>query len=124
MSATGQGGVSLITGSNHSSLLPISIPAASTLTFSHGLDRRAFSVLVTSGAAANYGQVLTSAEGINVSQPQDGVSGRYDTIVVTNTDPVDAAVVFVSCRWEEPTIELDLVAAGDARLEINPIPNP
>lgn len=119
MSATGQGGITLITGVNHGSLSPITIPAASTLTFAHGVNRRAFSVLVTSGAAANYGQVLANL--VSISQPQDGVTGRYDSIVVRNDDPVDPITVFVSCRWEEPTPELDLVAAGDARLTITQI---
>jgi len=116
MSATGQGGITLITGVNHGALSPITIPASSTLTFTHGVNRRAFSVLVTSGAASNYGQLLTNL--VSVSQPQDGGTGRYDSIVVSNDDAVNPITVFVSCRWEEPTNELDLVAAGDARLEI------
>lgn len=115
MSATGQGGITLITGVNHGSLSPITIPASSTLTFAHGVNRRAFSVLVTSGDAANYGQILTNL--ISISQPQ--VGGRYDSIVVSNDDPSNPITVFVSCRWEEPTVELDLVAAGDARLTIS-----
>ena len=120
MSATGQGGITLITGVNHGSLSPITIPASNTLVFTHGVNRRAFSVLVTSGDPANYGQLLTNL--VSVSQPQDGVTGRYDSIVVSNDDAVNPITVFVSCRWEEPTPELDLVSAGDARLEIEPPP--
>lgn len=120
MSATGQGGVTIISGTNHSTLTPIVIPAVSQLLFRHGANRRAFSVLVTSGADATYGQVLTGAEGVTISQPQ--VLGRYDDILVTNTDPVDSITVFVSCRWEEPTPELDLVRAGDSRISVGPLP--
>lgn len=116
MSATGQGGVSVIAGSNHATLTPVAIPSGSQLVFTHNVGRRAFSVIVTSGEAASYGQVLTSADNVFVSQPD------VDTIVVAY--PVGAApeLVFISCRWEEPTPELDLVLVQDSRVEIEEIP--
>jgi len=110
MSATGQGGVSIIAGQTHSALSPVSIPSAGTLTFTHNVGRYAFSVIVTSGGG-NYGQVLTSTNDMFVSQPD------VNTIVVTNNGG-DEATVFVSCRWEEPTPELDLVSASDPRVVI------
>lgn len=116
MSATGQG-LSLITGINHSSLAPVTIPAAQALTFTHGLDRQAFSVIVTSGSAANYGQVLVTSDNVVVSQPADGGTGRFDTIVISNND-ASPVTVFVSCRWEESTRELDLVQSSDSRIVI------
>lgn len=120
MSATGQGGVTIITGVNHASLAPVAIPSGSQLVFSHNVGRRAFSVIVTSGdPAGNYGQVLTSADNVFVTQPD------VNTIVVAYPVGASDEIVFISCRWEEPTPELDLVLApSDARIEIEPIPSP
>lgn len=118
MSATGQGGVTLITGSNHSTMVPVAIPSGSQLVFAHNVGRRAFSVVVTSGdPAGNYGQVLGSADNVFVAQPDE------NTIVVSYPVGVAPEIVFISCRWEEPTPELDLVLAeSDARITIEQIP--
>jgi hypothetical protein len=110
MSATGQGGVSVIAGQSHGQLSPVTIPASGFLTFTHNVGRFAFSVLVTDGGA-NYGQVLTSADDMFVTQPD------ANTVVVSNNSG-DNKPVFISCRWEEPTPELDLISASDPRIEI------
>lgn len=78
MSATGHGGVTVIAGQNYGQLSPVTIPAEGTLTFSHDLGRRAYQVIVTSGEDATYGSMLTSAEGLDVSQP------TANQIVITN----------------------------------------
>lgn len=111
MAALGQGGVTILSGANHGQLAPISIPAGDSLVFAHGLDRRAFQVLVSSGDDANYGQLLT----LPVTQPQ--VDSRYDTISVQN-NTTGTLLVFVACRWEENSAELSLVGANDSRISI------
>lgn len=123
MSATGQGGVTLIAGRNHSTLNPVSIPSGSELVFQHNVGRRAFSVIVTSGdPSGNYGQVLTSADNVIVSQP------NVNTIRVAYTYGAAPELVFISCRWEEPTPELDLVVfegpggSNDPRISLVQIP--
>lgn len=119
MSATGEGGVTLISGRNHSTLIPVSIPSGSQLVFTHNTGRRAFSVIVTSGDEnGNFGQVLTSADNMFISQP------NANQIIVAYTSGRAPEIVFISCRWEEPTPELDLVPSGDARIVIQPIPGP
>lgn len=124
MSATGQGGVTVIAGRSHSTLNPVAIPSGYELVFEHNVGRRAFSVIVTSGAPASYGQVLTSADNMLVSQPD------ANTIRVAYTSGVEPELVFISCRWEEPSPELDLAqfeTAGmqnDPRISIIEIPRP
>lgn len=102
MSATGHGGVTLIAGQNYGQLSPVLIPSGSALTFTHNLGRRAYQVIVTSGAPINYGAVLTSAQSVSVSQLS------ANAIVVSNNDE-SSLLVFIACRWEENTAELDLV---------------
>lgn len=118
MSATGQGGVTIITGSNHATLSPVAIPSGSQLVFTHNVGRRAFSVIVTSGdVMGNFGQVLTGADNVFVTQP------TANQIVVAYTSGIAPEVVFISCRWEEPTPELDLVSAGSGKIVIEQIPD-
>ena len=115
MAALGQGGVTVLSGSNHGALTPIALTAGQTLTLTHGLNRRAFQVITTSGEDANYGQVLT----LPVLQPQ--VASRYDTVSVQNNTGQTISV-FVACRWEENSKELSLLASTDSRISIiNPI---
>lgn len=117
MSATGQGGVTIITGRNHSTLFPVAIPSGSELVFTHNVGRRAFSVLVTSGdPLGNFGQVLTSADNVFVIQP------NVNQIVVQYPSGITAEIVFISCRWEEPTPELDLVPVDSGKIVIQVIP--
>lgn len=118
MSATGQGGVSLITGSNHATFAPVTLPLNQQLVFTHNVGRRAFSVIVTSGdPAGNYGQVLNSTNSVLVTQPDENtIIVRYSGLLAPEP------IVFISCRWEEPTPELDLVPVGDSRVEIVPVP--
>lgn len=117
MSATGQGGVTIITGRNHSTLFPVSIPSGSELVFTHNVGRRAFSVIVTSGnPLGNYGQVLTGADNVFVIQPNE------NQIIVQYPVGVADEIVFISCRWEEPTPELDLVPVGSGKIVIQEIP--
>jgi hypothetical protein len=119
MSATGQGGVTIITGRNHSTLIPVAIPSGSELVFTHNVGRRAFSVIVTSGnPAENYGQVLTSADNVFVVQPNE------NQIVVQYPFGASDEIVFISCRWEEPTPELDLVPVDSGKIVIQAIPSP
>jgi hypothetical protein len=106
MSATGQGGVTLIAGQNHGQLSPVTIDGGNQLVFSHDVGRYAFSVLVTDGGA-NRGQLLTGADNILILQPD------VNTVIVQNTGVADASV-YISIRWEEPSSELDLVLAGAA----------
>lgn len=111
MAALGQGGVTILAGANHGQLSPITLTAGQTLVFDHGLNRRAFQVIVSSGADANFGQLLQ----LPVAQPLAG--GRYDTIAIEN-DTLATVQVFVACRWEENSVEASYIASGDARLEI------
>lgn len=104
MSATGQGGVTLIAGQNHGQLDPVGIDAGQQLVFTHNVGRFAFSVIVTSGDL-NRGQVLTGADGVSILQPD------VNTLVVLNGSESDL-LVYISVRWEEPSSELDLVLAG------------
>lgn len=116
MSATGHGGVTLIAGSDHATLSPIAVATGEQIVFAHNVGRRAFSVLITSGDPGNYGQVLTSADGFSVAQP------NVNTVMVMHDSGDTASLVFVSCRWEEPTPELDLVTAQDSRVQVEEIP--
>lgn len=102
MSATGQNGVTLIAGQNHGELSPVTIPVGNILAFTHNVGRRAYQVIVTSGDPLNAGAVLTPAAGAIVSQP------NANTILVSNGS-VNPLSVFIACRWEENTVELDLV---------------
>ena len=111
MSALGQGGVTILSGENHGQLAPIAIPAGQSLTFNHGLNRRAFQVLVSSGADANFGQILM----LPISQPVSG--GEYNQVVVQNDTQAEVQV-FVACRWEENSVELSLIAADDSRISV------
>lgn len=124
MSATGQGGVTLIAGRNHGELTPVLIAGGGgTLTFNHNVGRRAYQVIVTSGDVSppnfEYGSVFESADGIDVEQP------TVNQIVVTNTSRITAPF-FIACRWEENTVELDLVltngnaGTSDPRVVIGP----
>lgn len=113
MSATSYGGISLITGSNHATLAPVTLASGEQLTFNHNTGRRAFSVLVTSSD----GQVLTGNDGLFVSQP------TTNSVVVANTGRV-TATIYVSVRWEEPTVELDLVTPGSGKIVIEEGPTP
>lgn len=120
MSATGYGGVTLLAGQTHDELSPVEIPAFSSLTFTHNVGRRAFQVIVTSGNVFDYGRVLTQAD-IAVSQPSENV------LVVANNNE-DTRLVFIACRWEHMSYELDLVMSGpensvqDSRVVIAPFP--
>lgn len=123
MSATGQGGVTVIAGRNHSTLYPVAIPSGFELVFAHNVGRRAFSVIVTSGdPSGNYGQVLTAADNVFVTQPD------VNTIRVAYTIGAAPELVFISCRWEEPTPELNLVVfegqggSNDPRISIVALP--
>lgn len=108
MSATGHGGVTVIAGQNYGQMEPVSIPSGGSLTFTHNVGRRAYQVIVTSGNPFTYGAVLTAAQDILVAQLS------ANQIVVTN-DSDGSALVFIACRWEENTAELDLVLSnGDA----------
>lgn len=107
MSATGQGGISLIVGSDRTVLSPVSLPANGILTYTHGLKRRAFSVIVTSGDPLTYGQVLTTFDGVTVSQ------WNTNQIVVTS---MYARRVFIACQWEEPAS--DFVPVHDRRVTV------
>lgn len=113
MSATSYGGISLITGSNHATLAPVTLASGEQLTFNHNTGRRAFSVIVTSSD----GQVLTGNDGLFVSQP------TTNSVVVANTGRV-SATIYVSVRWEEPTVELDLVTPGSGKIVIEEGPTP
>lgn len=120
MSATGQGGVTLIAGRNHGELTPVLIAGAGgTLTFNHNVGRRAYQVIVSSGDPAEYGTVFGPGDGIDVAQP------TVNQIVVTNTSRI-ASLLFIACRWEENTVELDLVltngnaGTSDPRIVIEP----
>lgn len=107
MSATGQGGVTLIAGRNHGELSPVTLAAGNILTFTHNVGRRAYQVLVTSGAPANAGAVLTPISNVLVAQP------NVNTITVLNSTLASISI-FVACRWEENTAELDLVLTNGA----------
>ena len=102
MSATGQGGVTLIAGQNHGELSPVALANGDILTFTHNVGRRAYQVLVTSGAPANAGAVLTQISNVLVAQP------TVNAISVANNTLAPISI-FVACRWEENTAELDLV---------------
>lgn len=121
MSATGQGGVTVIAGRNHATLNPITLDPGSSLVFNHNTGRRAFSVIVTSGDPLSYGQILTSADNITIAQVTE------NQIQVSYSGGRGTINIFVSCRWEEPTPELDLVRfpgneqeniPGDPRISI------
>lgn len=120
MSATGQGGVTLIAGQSHGQLEPVALAGGDQLVFTHNVGRYAFSVIVTDGGI-NRGQVLTSADGIFIVQPD------VNTVIVQNTDATRN--VYISVRWEEPSSELDLVLSGaqagsidDPRIVVESIP--
>lgn len=102
MSATGQGGVTLIAGQNHGELSPVALAAGDILVFTHNVGRRAYQVLVTSGDPANAGAVLTQISNVAVAQ------ATANAISVTNNTGAPISI-FVACRWEENTAELDLV---------------
>lgn len=108
MSATGQGGISVITGSNHAQLAPVSIGSLSTLEFTHNVGRKAYQVIVTDGDS---GAILVSE--VAVSQPS------ANKIAVQNVTE-GSLLVYIACRWENLTAELDLVSATDSRVEIVP----
>ena len=107
MSATGQGGVSVIAGANHGQLTSVTIPSGGTLTFTHNQGRRAYQVLVTNGTSG----ALVPETVCLVAQATD------DAITVQNLDEGDQSV-YVACRWENLTEELDLVRANDSRIVI------
>jgi len=107
MSATSQGGVSVIAGANHGSLVPVSLASGATLTFTHGLGRRAYQVLVTDGVN---GRLMTNAE-MTVTQ------ATVNAVSVQNATG-GVLTIYVAIRWENLTAELDLIAATDSRVSI------
>ena len=98
-------GVTLLSASAQGQFSPILLTAGQTLAFNHGLNRRAFQVLVTN----QDGQMLN----LPVDQPQAG--DRYDSLVIEN-NTLSSVEVFVFCRWEEASRELSLIAFNDERL--------
>lgn len=107
MSAVSRGGITLIVSDSSTDLAPVSIPPNQTLTFTHGLNRAAFRILVTD----LNGQLLS----LPVGQPL--VDGRRDSLFVQNNTP-QTVEVFVACRWEENTEKADLVSLDDNRLSL------
>lgn len=106
MSAAGQGGISIITGSSHAELAPVTIPAFGNLVWTHNVGRIAFQVLVTD----SNGNVLSPQQGIVVTQ-------TTSALTVSNGNESDV-VVYIAPRWEENTVELNLIPPGDSRVVI------
>lgn len=109
MSAIGQGGVSIISGTTHSELSTITIPNGSSCIFTHNVGRTAFQVLVTD----QHGNILDPwASGLFINQTPD-------VLTVANASDL-IYQVYISPRWEENTVELSLIPPGDSRVQINP----
>ncbi len=104
MSRTGSG-VSLIAGHDQQNLTPIAMAGGETLTFTHNLNRRAYQVIVSDGVN---GTIYGNA-GVTVTQTANAV------VCVNNLGSI---TVFVAIRWENPTIELDLLASTDPRIVV------
>ncbi len=113
MSATGQGGVSLISGQSHGELDPVVIGAGEALTFTHRVGRKAYQVLVSDGTD---GYLLLNTVA-TVTQPD------VNTIIVTNNAGEGSIEVYISCRWENLTTELDLIGPDDGRVVIENVPD-
>lgn len=113
MSALGKG-IAVIVATTHSDMSPITIPALTTLIFTHNLNKIAFEVIITDSA----GNMVNAADDIVVTQPLSGVPAVFRTVNVTNVGARDDVTVYISIRWEENTTELDLIPQGDPRVVI------
>ncbi len=104
MSRTGSG-VSLIAGHDQQNLTPIALANGDSLIFTHNLDRRAYQVLVSDGVD---GRIYSDAD-VTVTQTANAV---------TAVNNLNAITVYMTVRWENPTIELDLVRSTDPRIVV------
>ena len=107
MSATGQGGVSLIASPNSGNTTGVAIPNGQSLKYTHNVGKKAYQVLVTDPN----GNILNVAGGITVTQ-STGV------ITVANSSG-GALTVFIEARWEENSAEVTLVPSNSAALVVS-----
>lgn len=112
MSAIGQGGVSILESITHSVSVPVTIPAfGGSCVLTHNVGRKAFQVLVTGADPGFPGGVYNPSIGIIVTQTDN-------VLTVANFFFADLAV-YIAPRWEENTVELNLISAGDPSIVIN-----